>query len=374
MRRVDASNQPDDNYECSKQRREILHVTLNRDRSPRTIRPAMASSIVSISIRAILRSFSKNLNRLIVPYWEKIVRIPSSLVSVLNKRLSRFSPEDQWRRLTEYSTDAKHCPVEKYCYSFSIRAFWIDAVENWWSLWLNPYPRREWPSVWISMSFLRLLTDVPSLGIWTNWCLENDTRMGLPNMVIWSRFWWARQTQSISLSPWWRAVLSIYQRLLVVVWRIESGRSLSYWRESSPDGRHRTHLRKETMCRRKEREDEHTEQREQGLGSGHLIGRKRKKQKMSSDDSLLLIIQTYILIEIRDENHWPVLNGHQMRIALLLSLEMSRRHAMHRCRSWRRKRMMWGTVRMTVGTTSTSHGIVRCRWRLKRTHQMIAPC
>jgi hypothetical protein len=33
-----------------------------------TIKPAIASSAVSISIKAILRSFSKNLNRFIVPY------------------------------------------------------------------------------------------------------------------------------------------------------------------------------------------------------------------------------------------------------------------------------------------------------------------
>ena len=154
MRRADASNQPDGNYEYSKQRGGTRHVIpdLERNRCSRTIRPAMASSIVSISIRAILRSFSKNLNRLIVPYWEKIVRISSSFVSVLHKRLSRSSVEDQRRRLTEYSRDAKHCPVEKYCCSSLIRASWIDAVENWWSLWLNPYPRWEWSSVLISIS------------------------------------------------------------------------------------------------------------------------------------------------------------------------------------------------------------------------------
>ena len=68
MKHEDASNQQDDNYVCSTKDEEIHLKMTEQPRIRHTIKAAIACSMVSISIKAILRSFSKNLNRFIVPY------------------------------------------------------------------------------------------------------------------------------------------------------------------------------------------------------------------------------------------------------------------------------------------------------------------
>lgn len=85
-----------------------------------TINAAIDCSTVSISIRAILRSFSKNLNLFIVPYCEKILRISSSLVSVLkNQKVTLSTIKTQLFFLhTEYLINVAQYQVGKYYYNF----------------------------------------------------------------------------------------------------------------------------------------------------------------------------------------------------------------------------------------------------------------
>lgn len=148
MKLEDASNRPVDNCEYSETSRKIFSIkkTSPSNQTNRfTISAVIASSLLFISINAILRSFSKNLNRFIVPNCENILRMSSSLISFLK----RSSKRPNWLffllstkiELTEYSINEELNSAGKYCCNFSSPAFWNDATVNSWSLSSDPCPR-----------------------------------------------------------------------------------------------------------------------------------------------------------------------------------------------------------------------------------------